>query len=534
MKEEIRPVKLPAGERAIYMELSQHLNTHDMKIRKVRGLEDNDRDRRLRESLGAGVTAEQALLVCSSHFTLKDSKGVAQNAAGACEAVAQQRELQLQQLLQDLRKRLKGAIRLKLGGDSDVYHFKAWIEHVVTNSFGDAEATAMLEEMLKTTTAQHEAENQDSQTANAGGNKRKAVDEPAEEASRYSKGRSKATGVVAKVSQSLVEDKYLDTDSDVEVHTTPHGPETLRETTARLRRLSTELVSRLRQARFFTNVRKIQLAHGEARSRSTRVYGCSNCKRGAVPLEGMSILVICGHTLCDPCCEKMADNPQCVIDGCTAQAQWFHVVRATELGEDDGKARADRHSGKKVESVIDLIQNEIPEDEQVLLFVQFDDMMKKVAEILHEQDISHYALTSGQNMRASNTIANFQKDSKGDMRKVLILNVSDESASGANLVNANHVIFLSPLSTPTQYGYDSSMTQAIGRARRYGQLKTVTVYHFLSLKTLDVNIFEDRRRQRLVFSDGKYHLRDPRKTDLSRVESFRDMMVRKQSRDCDQ
>ena len=31
------------------------------------------------------------------------------------------------------------------------------------------------------------------------------------------------------------------------------------------------------------------------------------------------------------------------------------------------------------------------------------------------------------------------------------------------------------------------MTQAMGRARRYGQTKPVHIYHFLSLKTVDVD-----------------------------------------------
>jgi hypothetical protein len=36
------------------------------------------------------------------------------------------------------------------------------------------------------------------------------------------------------------------------------------------------------------------------------------------------------------------------------------------------------------------------------------------------------------------------------------------------------------------------MTQAVGRARRYGQCKPVHTYHFLSLKTIDVDTFESR------------------------------------------
>lgn len=54
----------------------------------------------------------------------------------------------------------------------------------------------------------------------------------------------------------------------------------------------------------------------------------------------------------------------------------------------------------------------------------------------------------------------------------------------------------------TQYDYDSSMCQAIGRARRYGQSKHVHIYHFLAKKTMDVAIFQERRGKVLVEREG--------------------------------
>ena len=48
------------------------------------------------------------------------------------------------------------------------------------------------------------------------------------------------------------------------------------------------------------------------------------------------------------------------------------------------------------------------------------------------------------------------------------------------------------------------MAQAIGRSRRYGQEKHVHVYHFMALKTIEVSIFETRRRQVVVRRDGRF------------------------------
>lgn len=44
----------------------------------------------------------------------------------------------------------------------------------------------------------------------------------------------------------------------------------------------------------------------------------------------------------------------------------------------------------------------------------------------------------------------------------------------------------------SQYTYDAAMTQAIGRARRFGQQKTVYIYHFLVKGTVDIDIMEFR------------------------------------------
>lgn len=65
---------------------------------------------------------------------------------------------------------------------------------------------------------------------------------------------------------------------------------------------------------------------------------------------------------------------------------------------------------------------------------------------------------------------------------------------------ANHIIFVAPLYTKgsnSQHDYEAAMTQAIGRARRYGQIKPVHIYHFMTCHTIDVDILE-YRTSRLV------------------------------------
>ena len=78
-----------------------------------------------------------------------------------------------------------------------------------------------------------------------------------------------------------------------------------------------------------------------------------------------------------------------------------------------------------------------------------------------------------------------------------------------NLTNANHIIFVSPLLVESQYKYDSAMTQAIARSRRYGQEKQVQIYHFVALRTIDVDILEHRHKRANGITATKSKVRMP-------------------------
>lgn len=53
------------------------------------------------------------------------------------------------------------------------------------------------------------------------------------------------------------------------------------------------------------------------------------------------------------------------------------------------------------------------------------------------------------------------------------------------------------------------MTQAIGRAYRYGQKKQVYVYHLLALGTVEVNMLEKRKKKELVRHNEELILVNP-------------------------
>lgn len=128
-------------------------------------------------------------------------------------------------------------------------------------------------------------------------------------------------------------------------------------------------------------------------------------------------------------------------------------------------------------------------EERVLVFVQFPDLMKKVTEAFTYHKIKFLEIKGTASQKSKN-LELFQGDSK---ERVLLLNVMDESASGANLTSANHAIFLSPLLAPSKEIYKACETQAVGRLVRFGQSKHVYVWRFLTMNTIDEEIYEQRR-----------------------------------------
>ena len=134
---------------------------------------------------------------------------------------------------------------------------------------------------------------------------------------------------------------------------------------------------------------------------------------------------------------------------------------------------------------------DLPKDERVLVFVQFPDLMKQVSEVLEEAGIK----TSSSRIRApadgrAGRVPEGRARAEGragaaaaQPRRVRV---------GANLTSANHAIFVHPLLTHSQYEYEASETQAIGRIRRYGQTKLVKVWRLLVKDSIDTEIYKQR------------------------------------------
>lgn len=394
----------------------------------------------------------------------------------ACEVIVKERTKQLDDCKRELRKMLEDALKLQreIGKTDEETYFQEYVRVTRDEGVGDKEASAVAIDLLK--------------SAGIDGPLASLTNKPLD-GRKGDKGKKNGKDV-----SSAIKDMIWD----------------LREQTHGIRRLTKELTGRVRSLRYFTVVRDLQ-----KQAESPPTVSCPSCGNPKVSLEEIAVLSSCGHTGCMKCVVACAEREECVYaksGACKAAARILNVVKGDTLGVDDVERDGrGRHFGLKLEKVIELIKcashvfssalfvfnhphrKRIPNDERVLVFVQFPDLMKKVAEAFSENKIRFLEIKGSASQKSKN-LEKFQNNSE---ERVLLLTVTDESASGANLTSANHAIFLSPLLTTSQEIYDACETQAIGRLRRYGQTKLVHIWRFLSMNTIDVEILEQRTKRKV-------------------------------------
>ncbi|KAI0134242.1 P-loop containing nucleoside triphosphate hydrolase protein [Xylariales sp. AK1849] len=165
----------------------------------------------------------------------------------------------------------------------------------------------------------------------------------------------------------------------------------------------------------------------------------------------------------------------------------------------------------KINTILDLI-HQIPSDDKIVVFTQYDKILADIMEALRARKIACETTTDlnlekkRSNARATadalKTVSKVLEDFKSGESRVLVQKLTSPEAAGSNLTCANHVIFATPLVANTQDLYDMYMKQAEGRCVRRGQQKDVFVYHCVTGGTLEVDIFEFRRKAHVRVQPG--------------------------------
>lgn len=397
----------------------------------------------------------------TSNQVASDRQDEAEEKEKACDLVIRTRKSQYQDLRDEFQTHLRHAVWLSRQCDKPPplakpeAHFKGWKVGMRRNELGDPDGTAEILRLIDDAEQNYSHGDEDEfyrekpteeeiRKERLALKKRKAKEAAAKKKAKALKARRRKRkddeddeASASEIEENAGDDAEDDAmDEDLTILTDPRAfkiargdhtkfVQTLRILTGHLRALAKELISRVRSLRFLETVKKLQLWQSEEHGEAVKCQSCP--KHTPVPNPAnMRVLGLCGHVSCIRCLTRHDRNGYCLVENCKAPAEEHHIHPAQDFNQkDDQKVRY----GAKLDAIIDLIKS-IPEDDQVLLFVQFEDLMHSVANALDEQSITHYAIFNSQSRNAGEDMDLFQQDVSNERKKVLILNPSNESAAG--------------------------------------------------------------------------------------------------------
>ncbi|KAF2688013.1 hypothetical protein K458DRAFT_294513 [Lentithecium fluviatile CBS 122367] len=432
-QETLHPIELGIAHHAVYLELSQHLISQRMQIKKLNSKSKSYRSDRLNESLNNSATAEEALLKCALLF--KTGKG--ESSLDCFRDIRRRERREIKERIRSLLKDLRVGCLRKLS-DPTEDHYLAFKRDIQSgNIFGDEVVRLSVGELVR------------------------KVDEEV----------------------SIPRTKKKDT--------APKDRTALKQLASELRATAHEFSVAVRSVRFVKSINSLLPVITAGNDGSSHACNSSSCTRTAT-LDQLYLISHCGHIVCAPCLQARTDSEACPRQGCEIPIQTKNLIKVSALGsrKDDVSRKS---FGRKLDSISALIKR-LPKNDQGIVFIPNDGVSKDIEDAFNHHKILFHSLST-RKAGAAKILEDFKTNTDPQKRKkVLILNLASETAAGANLVNANHIIFVSPLLAKSQSGYESAMAQAIARSRRYRQEKNVYIYHFAALRTIDVDILEHRHK----------------------------------------
>jgi SNF2 family DNA or RNA helicase len=209
----------------------------------------------------------------------------------------------------------------------------------------------------------------------------------------------------------------------------------------------------------------------------------------------------CGHKFCWECihqaCKIFSKCPTC--KGPVNAQTVFLLKEKQTITNPESLSLAnlvDNVKSTKIGNIIHFCKTQLNQNDKVILFSQWDELLHKVGNKLTEYgiDILYCNGTVYQKKRAIHEFANNKTSN-------IIMLSSRNAACGINLTTANKIILLEPVYGNIDYR-KSIESQAIGRADRIGQNKPIQVFRFIIRDTIEEDIItnniDDGRIQRML------------------------------------
>ncbi len=149
----------------------------------------------------------------------------------------------------------------------------------------------------------------------------------------------------------------------------------------------------------------------------------------------------------------------------------------------------DSDSGKTT-TFFELLEPLLAENQKVLVFSQFVQMLRILEKECHARGIKTHILT-GETKDRSQVTQSFQEDTNGC---VFLLSLR-AAGTGLNLTNASYVVLYDPWWNP------AVEAQAIDRSHRIGQTRTVNAYRLIAPGTVEEKIWDLQQRKAQTIAD---------------------------------
>lgn len=206
--------------------------------------------------------------------------------------------------------------------------------------------------------------------------------------------------------------------------------------------------------------------------------------------KDITAVTLCGHIYCKDCIDTIIDkfNSKCAICRQHINKQEVELIdhNKKEVDNQDLIREAENEEninkwGTKMGTLVKYIGQVLNENNinRMIIFSQHEKMLKLLESVLLELEIQ-YVLLKGQVHVLNSKINKFKKDK--NIRIVLLS--SDNSASGLNLTQANHIVLLDSHNASANE-CNRIEEQAIGRAVRMGQTLQVKVKRFVMKDTIE-------------------------------------------------